>query len=169
MIQAQTSQSDRSLQSASMPPLPSEAVELGAVDAIVSASHGDPFAVLGPHEIAPGVWDVRVMQPNAEQIELLDFYEDRLLGHFEQVHRAGFFVARVQSQYRPGYRLKIRDGGGERIVNDPYLFGSSLSADDIAAISYSNDTAFYFIFGAHPVTLGGVWGTRFVVWAPKMK
>ncbi|WP_158809864.1 1,4-alpha-glucan branching protein GlgB [Beijerinckia sp. L45] len=165
MTQAHTSQSDSGLTQAGERS-PADAVERGAVDAIVSASHGDPFAVLGPHEVSPGVWDIRVMQPNAEQIDLLDFYEDRLIGQFEQVHRASFFVARIHSDVRPGYRLKIRDGGGERVINDPYLFGSSLSHDDIAAIAHSNDTAFYFIFGAHPITLGGVWGTRFVVWAP---
>ena len=27
-----------------------------AVAAIVAAEHGDPFGVLGPHEVAPGVW-----------------------------------------------------------------------------------------------------------------
>ena len=166
MTQAQTSQSDPGLKKAGSVRSPAESVERGAVDAIVSASHGDPFAILGPHEVAPGVWDIRVVQPNAEQIDVLDFHEDRPIGTCEQVHRAGFFVARVNSEHRPGYRLKIKDGGGERIVNDPYLFDSSLTADDIAAISHSNDTTFYFIFGAHPITLGGVAGMRFVVWAP---
>ncbi len=151
------------------PPSPAEAVERGAVDAILAASHGDPFAVLGPHEVAPGVWDVRVMQPGAAGVDLLDFYEDRLLATCEQTHPEGFFVGRVMADYRPGYRLRIRYDQAERTINDPYLFGSALTGDDIAAISHSNDTAFYFIFGAHPITLGGIWGMRFVVWAPSAK
>ena len=36
-----------------------------AVAAIVAAEHGDPFGVLGPHEVAPGVWEVRAMLPEA--------------------------------------------------------------------------------------------------------
>ena len=148
---------------------PSVAVERGAVDAILSASHGDPFAVLGPHEVSRGVWDVRVVQPGAVGVDLLDFYEDVPLATCEEIDPRGFFVGRIQADYRPGYRLRVRYSQGARTINDPYLFGSALTDDDIAAISYSNDTAFYFIFGAHPITLGGIWGMRFVVWAPSAK
>ena len=146
---------------------PSDALDRGAMEAILSASHGNPFAVLGPHEVEPGVWDIRILQPGAESVDLVDFYEDRTIGSFERVHPEGFFVARLHAQARPGYRLRVRwSGGGELLRNDPYLFGSSLTPNDIAAIAHSNDTAFYYIFGAHPISLGGVAGTRFVVWAP---
>ncbi len=148
---------------------PTEAVNRGAMEAILSASHGDPFAVLGPHEVARGEWDIRVMQPGAHGVDLLDFYDDVLLTSCEQVHPEGFFVGRISADHRPGYRLRVRYTGGERTINDPYLFGSALTDDDIAAIRHSNDTAFYFIFGAHPVTLGGISGMRFVVWAPSAK
>ncbi len=137
---------------------PTEAVNRGAMEAILSASHGDPFAVLGPHEVARGEWDIRVMQPGAHGVDLLDFYDDVLLTSCEQVHPEGFFVGRISADHRPGYRLRVRYPGGERTINDPYLFGSALTDDDIAAIRHSNDTAFYFIFGAHPVTLGGISG-----------
>ena len=32
----------------------------GAIDAIAEARHGDPFAVLGPHDAGEGVVDPRV-------------------------------------------------------------------------------------------------------------
>ena len=40
-------------------------VDPRAVAAIVAAEHGDPFAVLGPHEVASGIWEVRAMLPEA--------------------------------------------------------------------------------------------------------
>jgi 1,4-alpha-glucan branching enzyme len=145
---------------------PGDYIDHAAIVAVVHATHGDPFAVLGPHEVEPGVWDIRVMCPDAESIGLVAFYELDDLGSFERLHPDGFHVARLTAPYRPGYRLKIKDAGGERIVNDPYLFGSSLGPDDIAAITHCNDTAYYHLFGAHPIAMGGVFGTRFLVWAP---
>ncbi len=143
-----------------------DSVNDGAVHAIVSATHGDPFAVLGPHEVVKGVWDIRVFIPWGQSHELVGTHDENVIGRFETVHPAGFRVARVESRERPGYRLKITQDGFSHIVVDPYSLGSALADHDIAAISHSNDTVFYYIFGAHPITHGGLPGVRFVVWAP---
>ncbi|MGD0634150.1 MAG: 1,4-alpha-glucan branching protein GlgB [Beijerinckiaceae bacterium] len=138
----------------------------GAMEAILAAAHGDAFSVLGPHEVASGVWDIRVMHPGAEKIDLIDFYDLERIGTLELIHPDGFYAGRLTSPHRPGYRLGIHDVSGETIVNDPYLFGPSLSAEEIAAIAFSNDTAFPYIFGAHPAVVSDIRGMRFVVWAP---
>ena len=143
-----------------------ESVDRGAVEAIVAATHGDCFAVLGPHEVAPGVWDIRAFIPWGEKIELAGYHDDAVLAPFETVHPAGFRVARVKSEERPGYRLKVTQDGFAHYIYDPYSLGSALADYDIAAITHSNDTVFYYIFGAHPITHGGLPGVRFVVWAP---
>ena len=143
-----------------------EAVSGQAVQAIVTATHGDPFAVLGPHEVAPGVWDVRVFVPWGDQVELIGYHDDGEPVAFTTVHPAGFRVARVESRERPGYRIRVTRDGFGHVFFDPYSFGSALADYDIAAISHSNDTVFYYIFGAHPITHGGQPGIRFVVWAP---
>jgi hypothetical protein len=36
-----------------------------AIEAIVKGLHGDPFAVLGPHQVTPLSWEVRAMLPRA--------------------------------------------------------------------------------------------------------
>ena len=38
------------------------------IELIRSARHGDPFAVLGPHRDATGVWWVRAMLPGASHV-----------------------------------------------------------------------------------------------------
>lgn len=171
MTQAQTSvrisdaQTTASGAAPALPP-PEQLLAPGALDAILRAAHGDVFSILGPHEVAPGVYDIRVMIPGAETIDLIDFYELRQTGRFEMVHPSGFFIARVHAPHRPGYRLRIRDASGEHVINDPYLFGTSLSAEEMAAIAGSNDTTFAYIFGAHRASFSDVTGMRFVVWAP---
>jgi 1,4-alpha-glucan branching enzyme len=147
-------------------PPPAALIPQGALEAILKAAHGDAFSVLGPHEVAPGVWDIRVMYPGAGKIDLIDFYGLERIGTLDLIHPDGFYTARLRSPHRPGYRLGIFDGAGEKIINDPYLFGPSLSAEDIAAIAFSNDTAFPYIFGAHSAAVSDIRGMRFVVWAP---
>ncbi len=79
-----------------------------AVAAIVAAEHGDPFAVLGPHEVAPGVWEVRAMLPEASAAAV-DARRRRRRSPMEQRHDAGFFVASFEAPSRPNYRLSHRD------------------------------------------------------------
>ncbi len=43
-----------------------------AVDALLDASHGDPFSVLGWHEVAPGVHVVRCIVPGASEVAVVD-------------------------------------------------------------------------------------------------
>ncbi len=146
-----------------------EAVDRSAVEAIVSAAHGDPFAILGPHEVAPGIWDIRVFVPWGDEVELLAYHFDDVIAPFQIVHPAGLRIARIEAPERPGYRVRITKNGFGHVVHDPYLMGSALADYDIAAITHSNDTVFYYIFGAHPIRHGGLEGMRFVVWAPSAR
>ena len=41
------------------------------LDAILTATHGDPFAFLGPHQVE-GRWVVRVFAPYAREVSLVD-------------------------------------------------------------------------------------------------
>jgi len=143
-----------------------ECVDPRALEAIVSSSHGDPFAVLGPHEVAPGVWDIRAFIPWGETVEAIGYHDESVLAPFETLHPSGFRVARVTAKERPGYRIRITQDQFGHVIYDPYSFGSALADYDIAAIVHSNDTVFYYIFGAHPITHGNLPGVRFVVWAP---
>lgn len=34
-----------------------------AIAAVMAADHGDAFGVLGPHQVAPGTWEVRAILP----------------------------------------------------------------------------------------------------------
>ena len=82
-------------------------VDRAAIDAIMAAEHGDPFAVLGPHQVGPGLWEVRAVLPEASAA----FVEaDGQVVEMERRHAAGFFVARIEGAFRPTYRLRIDTG-----------------------------------------------------------
>ena len=42
-----------------------------AGEALLRAQHGDPFAVLGPHKLASGLWEVRAVLPEALRARVL--------------------------------------------------------------------------------------------------
>src|SRR5215216_2450208 len=73
-----------------------------AVATIVAAEHGDPFGVLGPHEVAPGVWEVRAMLPEASAAAVT--LDAGTTIPMEKRHDAGFFVASLEAPSRPTTR-----------------------------------------------------------------
>src|SRR3954462_15480731 len=93
-----------------------------AVAAIVAAEHGDPFGVLGPHEVAPGVWEVRAMLPEASAAAVT--LEAGATIPMEKRHDAGFFVASFEAPSRLNYRLSLEIGGRRAAWADaPRLWG----------------------------------------------
>ena len=50
-----------------------------SIAAVVSAMHGDPFAVLGPHQIGHEQWEIRAFAPHATAIEAINRQDGRPL------------------------------------------------------------------------------------------
>src|SRR5215472_7592299 len=96
------------------------------VAAIVAAEHGDPFSVLGPHQLAPDLWEIRALVPGAHDVAVIARDDATVLARMRKVHEAGFFVAVLQRQDGPAYRLRIDWGGAEETRYDPYAFGEVL-------------------------------------------
>jgi hypothetical protein len=110
--------------------------DFGAIDAIIHARHGDPFAVLGPHECADGC-AVRSFQPGATAVEAIAADSDRVLAKLESIDPAGFWSG-VMPAWMP-YRLRVTARDAVRVTEDPYAFGPSLGEVDI-----------YLLAGASP-------------------
>jgi 1,4-alpha-glucan branching enzyme len=137
------------------------------VAALMAANHGDPFSVLGPHEVGPSAWEVRAVLPEAKAATLLTGGK-RI--PFERKHPDGFFVAKLESQGRPLYELAVEDWDGtERTRHDPYGFGSSLEQHDIDALREVGSNVTYRILGAQAREVDGIQGFRFAVWAPNAR
>ncbi len=135
------------------------------IEAITGGYHGDAFAVLGPHAAGDNKneWEVRAFLPQAQQVEVLT---DGKNIPMQRQHMAGLFAARVPAQIS-NYRLRITDyQGNTSEIEDVYRFPPLLSDFDLHLTSEGTNYAGYLAFGAHLVTVDGVQGTRFAVWAP---
>jgi 1,4-alpha-glucan branching enzyme len=146
---------------------PARRDELAAgIDALAHGNHGDPFAVLGPHAEGDGL-TVRTFQPHAERVWLLDPESGQALAELSREHAAGLFAVDLPGRGLPfAYRMRLEAGGGRREIDDPYRFPPILSDFDVHLIGEGNHRQIYEKLGAHPMTLDGVEGVGFLVWAP---
>ena len=140
-----------------------------AIESVINANSGDPFAVLGPHPTGPpGVLLVRVFQPRAAAVDLVRPGID--LTPMTRVHPAGVFEATVQSDAQPpflDYRLRMRtDDGVEVEYDDPYRYGPLMNATDLDLFARGEDHRAYRHLGSHVRMVGAATGVHFTVWAP---
>ncbi len=134
---------------------------------ICASTHGDPFAVLGPHRLPNGRLSVRAFLPNAQQVLVIDAVTSRVLATLAQRHPDGFFERALTAKLDFPYRLHVRwSDGVEAILEDPYRFGPVLSDLDIWLLGEGTHLRPYEVLGATKWVVGKVGGTRFSVWAP---
>ncbi|WP_425482959.1 1,4-alpha-glucan branching protein GlgB [Luteibacter jiangsuensis] len=136
-----------------------------AVDALVEGRHGDPFALLGPHRVE-GRRVVRTLQPGARRVELIDA-QGRVIGELQCVHTGGLFAGFLDGD--EAYRLRVHWPMATHDTHDAYAFGTLLGEDDLRQLSEGTHIELFRCLGAHPVTIDGVHGVRFAVWAPNAK
>jgi 1,4-alpha-glucan branching enzyme len=134
-----------------------------AIDAIVEARHGDPFALLGPHPVEGGI-ALNAFIPNVDSIEVLARETGFCIGCLKRVREVGFWSGIFSSL--PPYRFRICVGDVQFETEDPYSFPPLLGDVDIYLLAEGRHRDFSAALGAHVVTIDGVAGTRFAVWAP---
>ncbi len=138
---------------------------------ILTASHGDPFSVLGVHPEADGALWLRAMLPHAAQVAVLDATTGELLASLQQRHPDGLFEGPLDAARlgagRPNYRLQVRwSDGNSTIVDDAYRFPPVLGEMDIWLMGEGSHLRPYEVLGATQRVMEGVAGTSFAVWAP---
>ncbi len=144
---------------------PADPLDAAAIEAIVQGRHGDPFGILGPHQM-DGTAVVRAFLPEgAERVEVVARDTGAVIGKLSLRHPAGFWSGTVE-RLTP-YRLKIQtQGGATREIEDPYRFPPVLGELDIYLLAEGRHRDFARVMGAHVTEIDGVTGVRFAVWAP---
>jgi 1,4-alpha-glucan branching enzyme len=135
----------------------------GELDALVGGYHGDPFAILGPHQDKDG-WIIRALLPQAASASVR--LPDDATIQMERVHDTGVYAARVAED--PGsYRIHIElQRGGSIEIEDPYRFAPLLSSFDLHLHAEGTNYESWHSMGAHITAVDGIPGVRFAVWAP---
>ena len=135
------------------------------VAAIVQARHGDPFAVLGPHQTAAGL-AIRAFIPGAETLIARD-PAGQVVATLERRHSDGLFEGLAAGRQAPlSYRLHAANPGGAWNFEDPFRFGPVLGPLDDYLLVEGTHRQLYERLGAHPMTHEGADGVQFAVWAP---
>jgi 1,4-alpha-glucan branching enzyme len=137
-----------------------------AVEALVEGRHGDPFSVLGRHQAGENLV-VRALLPGAVAVEVLGHDSNVVLGRLELVHSGGLFAGLAGKQGR--YRLRITWPEAVQEVDDPYSFGLLLGDLDLHLIAQGTHYDLGRTLGAQTMTIDGVAGVRFAVWAPSAR
>ncbi len=133
-------------------------IDQGSADAIRQGRHGDPFAVLGVHDVG-GRHVLRVMQPGAEQVWALT-PDPVALSPLGDGLFAGVLPARAP------YRLRAEGHGAQWEWDDPYRYGPVLGEMDEYLLGEGTHRRLWQVLGAHVITHEGADGTHFAVWAP---
>jgi 1,4-alpha-glucan branching enzyme len=136
------------------------------VAALVGARHGDPFAVLGMHEV-DGEIVVRALLPQASRVQVVDPVDGHVLGELALVDKAGLFGGVLEGRTtRFRYRLRVTLGTDTSDIEDPYRFGPILTDLDLYLFGEGTHRRLFDKLGAHPTTIDDVAGVTFAVWAP---
>jgi 1,4-alpha-glucan branching enzyme len=133
--------------------------------AIIEGRHSDPFHYLGWH-MEKGRPVVRAFLPDAAKVTVVD--EQGHESELDRIHDAGLFAGRLSNGSKR-YQLRARFGEDVVEIEDPYRFPPVLSDFDIYLLSEGTHLHLYDKLGAHPMTLEGVPGVAFVVFAPGAK
>jgi 1,4-alpha-glucan branching enzyme len=157
---------DASSPTSARPEHPLGAPDPGAIDAIVQARHGDPFAVLGPHDVQGGC-SVRAFLPDATAVQAIARDGDTVLATLERIRGEGFWCGLMPA--RLPYRLRVTNGESVRTSEDPYAFAPSLGALDIHLLAEGRHRELGRALGGHLIQHEGVHGVRFAVWAPNAR
>src|SRR5271154_1595108 len=97
------------------------------LEAILNGAHGDPFSVLGPHQIAEG-WEVRAFLPQALEASAM---VGGTAHPMRKTRSEGFFVAKLASD-PADYKLHLTLwNGSTAVIEDPYRFPRLISDFDL--------------------------------------
>lgn len=135
------------------------------IEAIVYSEHQNPHQFLGAHKIEKGII-FQTFMPSAKEISVKILKTGKIYPMVLQ-DEAGFFAVCIPGKKIEEYRYMVTyDNNTESEICDPYSFDPYIDSVDIERFASGIHYEIYNKLGAHPMTLQGVKGVLFAVWAP---
>ena len=135
------------------------------IEAVVYSEEDKPQDILGPHVTEDGVL-IQTFIPTAREVAVL---VDGIKKPYpmEEEDEAGFFAVLIPRKRIPSYKLRVTyDNGSVQELHDAYSFAPQISQKDTKKFNAGICYDIYEKLGAHPMTIDGVEGVYFAVWAP---
>lgn len=135
------------------------------IEDVVFAESDDPHAVLGAHPAGNSTL-IQTYQPGAQKAVLI-LEESREKIKMEMADEEGFFAALAPQKNVEDYLFEITFSDGTvKKVEDPYRFKPQITRQDTDRFEAGIHYTIYEKLGAHPMTIDGVDGVYFALWAP---
>lgn len=135
------------------------------VQALAQASHNDPHHILGMHQCLDDVY-INVYIPNARAVTAIDIVKKKNYALVSD-RVEGFFSIKIRDKHKFDYKLKVKyEDGSEETFIDPYIFEPVIDPIDVSRFNEGMHYEIYNKLGAHPMTVDGIEGVYFAVWAP---
>ncbi|MCR5162100.1 MAG: 1,4-alpha-glucan branching enzyme, partial [Lachnospiraceae bacterium] len=135
------------------------------IEGLIYSEEDQPHDILGPHMTDDGVL-IQTFLPTAESILVRDTETGKTYP-MQVEDETGFFAVRIPGQKIPDYRLIVTyDDGSSEEFADPYAFQPQITEKDMIRFKAGICYDIYDKLGAHPMTVNGVEGVYFAVWAP---
>jgi 1,4-alpha-glucan branching enzyme len=139
------------------------------VQRLVRGEHHEPHRLLGAH-LEDGRVVIRAFRPDATEVVALVGPEgsgERV--KLDQVHPSGLFEGALRRTSIPDYRLEIGYRDATFTIDDPYRFLPTIGELDQYLLGEGRHERLWQRLGAHEITVDGVAGTAFAVWAPNAR
>ena len=135
------------------------------VDALVQGIHNNPHHILGMHECIDDLY-INAYLPGAKVVNAVEVSTKKKYTLVSE-RVPGFFSVVIKDKKPFEYKLNVRfDNGDEVTYFDPYVFEPVIDPIDISLFNEGKHYSIYEKMGAHPMTVDGVEGVLFAVWAP---
>lgn len=137
-------------------------MQWGRIEGVVYAEEDKPYEFLGPHKTEEGIL-VQAFFPDARELYVVCGNKEYPM---ECADETGFFAGLLPEKEPLTYHYRIVYEKSEVTAEDPYRFAPTISEDEMELFSKGIHYTVYRMLGAHPMTVDGVEGVRFAVWAP---
>ena len=142
-----------------------EMMDWAAVEGIVYSEEDNPHAILGAHVTEEGIL-IQTFLPTAKSVKVvMEGSKKEYLMELED--EEGFFAVLIPGKRIPKYYY-VADFGEENVLEykDPYTFKPQITEKETRKFNAGICYDIYEKLGAHPMTVDGVEGVLFAVWAP---
>ena len=139
------------------------------IEEIIYSECDNPHDLLGPHKAGRQTL-IQAYFPGAESV-FVEFETEEEKVEMELADEDGFFAVLLPGRESelPAYHYLVENKNGQsRICGDAYRFKPVITAKDTDKFKNGIHYTVYEKLGAHPMTLDGVEGVYFAVWAPSV-
>lgn len=134
------------------------------IEAIVYSEHDNPHQLLGYSKIEDG-YLINAFFPTAKSVEVVLKGGKKYM--MEKTDEGGFYSVIIPRKIKPEYTYLVTyEDGVEQEIVDPYNFKPIFTQRDLDLFSKGIHYTIYDKMGAHKMTINGVEGVYFAVWAP---